>query len=253
MNVSHLAILLTGAFIHASQTCHADWVPYDDFGDGVRDKQKWHYAYWQGGKAPYESKGQLILSVGNGNGSVRLPMEVELKQAGIDFSEAENHSLIGIKDPEITGVRLDIMLSKSAPLESGVLLGIFERIGPKNISHASIELAKWDDGVRLGFEKELFANGESSGENSKSLPANLGESYRVTMLRDAGMIKVYDDTTLVDSYPSAGKQIGYLIGAFNDAGSPMSATVDNVQVYYPDSAPARVTSDCPKLFFPRVS
>ena len=251
MNVSHLAILLTGLFIHASQTCHADWVPYDDFGDGVRDKQKWHYAYWQGGKAPYESKGKLILSVGGGTGSVRLPMEVELKQAGIDLSEEKNHSLIGIKDPEITGVRLDISLSKRAPLESGILLGIFERIGSKKISHASIELGDRDDGVSLGFEKELFANGESSGEKGKSLHAKLGEPYRVTMLRDAGMIKVFNDTTLVDSYPSTGKQIGYFIAAFNDDGLPMSATADNIQVYYPDSAPARVTSDLSKVVLPK--
>lgn len=244
---SQVACLLFGAFIHASQNCHADWVPYDDFGDGVRDKQKWHYAYWKGGKAPYESKGKLVLSVGGGAGSVRLPMEGELKQAGIDLSEAENHSLIGIKDPDVTGVRLEIMLSKSAPLESGVFLGIFERTGPKKISHASIELGNWDDGVRLGFEKELFANGKSSGENSKLLPANLGEPYRVTMLRDAGVIKVFNDTTLVDSYPSAGKQIGYFIAAFNDDGLPMSATIDNVQVYYPDSAPGRITSDLSKL------
>lgn len=245
-NKSHLAILLFSAFIHASQTCHADWVPYDDFNDGIRDNQKWHYAYWEGGKAPYESNGKLALSVGGGTGSVRLPLEVELKQAGIDLSEAENHSLIGIKDPDVTGVRLEIMLSKSAPLESGVFLGIFERTEPKKISHASIELGKWDDGVRLGFEKELFVNGKPSGKNIK-LPANLGVPYRVTMLRDAGMIKVFKDTTLVDSYPSAGKQIGYFIGAFNDDGLPMSATVDNVQVYYPDSAPGRITSDLSKL------
>jgi hypothetical protein len=222
-------------------------VPYDDFNDGIRDNQKWHYAYWEGGKAPNESNGKLALSVGGGTGSVRLPLEVELKQAGIDLSEAENHSLIGIKDPDVTGVRLEIMLSKSAPLESGILLGIFERTGPKKISHASIELGDRDDGVRLGFEKELFANGESSGENGKSLPANLGVPYRVTMLRDAGVIKVFKDTTLVDSYPSAGKQIGYFIAAFNDEGLPMSATVDNVQVYYPESAPARITSDLSKL------
>jgi hypothetical protein len=71
------------------------------------------------------------------------------------------------------------------------------------------------------------------------------------MLRDAGMIKVFKDTTLVDTYPSAGKQIGYFIGAFNDVGLPMSATVDNVQVYYPDSAPARVTSNLSKVALPK--
>ena len=251
MNVSHLAILLTGAFIHASQTCHADWVPYDDFGDGVHDKQKWHYAYWQGGKAPYESNGKLILSVGGGTGSVRLPLEAELKQAGIDSSEEKNHSLIGIKDPEITGVRLDISLSKTAPLESGILLGILERVGPKKISHAGIELGNWDDGVGLDFEKELWEKGDALVQKSKFLGANLGESYRVTMLRDSGMIKVYNDTTLIDTYPSAGKQIGYFIAAFNDDGLPMSATADNVQVYYPDSAPARVTSDLSKVVLPK--
>ena len=242
-----VACLLFGALSFASQTCHADWVPYDDFGDGVRDKQKWHYAYWQGGKTPYESNGKLILSVGGGTGSVRLPLEAELEQAGIDSSEEKNHSLIGIKDPEITGVRLDIALSKSAPLESGILLGILERVGPKKISHAGIELGNWEDGVGLDFEKELWEKGDALVQKSKFLGANLGESYRVTMLRDSGMIKVYNDTTLVDSYPSAGKQIGYFIAAFNDDGLPMSATVDNVQVYYPDSAPGRITSDLSKL------
>jgi hypothetical protein len=246
-NKSHLAILLFSAFIHASQTCHADWVPYDDFNDGIRDNQKWHYAYWQGGKAPYESKGKLILSVGGGTGSVRLPLEVELKQAGIDSSEEKNHSLIGIKDPEITGVRLDIALSKSAPLESVIFLGILERAGPKKISHAGITLGNWDDGVGLDFEKELWEKGDSLVQKSKFLAAKLGEPYRVTMLRDAGMIKVFNDTTLVDTYPSAGKQIGYFIAAKNNEGLPMSATVDNVQVYYPDSAPGRITSDLSKL------
>jgi formylglycine-generating enzyme required for sulfatase activity len=230
--------MLISSFTIVSQNCHAGWVPYDDFSDGVRDEQKWHYAYWEGGKSPQENDGSLILSVGGGTSSMRLPLEVELEQAGIDFSEAVNHSLIGIKDPEITGVRLDIVLSGGAPLESGVLLGFFERTGPQEISHASIELGKWDDGVRLNFEKELFANGEPSGGESKLLPANLGETYRVTMLRDSGTIKVFKDTELIATYPSTGKQIGYFIAAFNDAGLPMSATADNVQVFYPDSAPA---------------
>ena len=212
---SQVACLLFGAFIQASQNCHADWVPYDDFGDGVRDKQKWHYAYWKGGKAPYESNGKLILSVGGGTGSVRLPLEAELEQAGIDLSKTENYSLVGIKDPEITGVRLDIALSKSAPLESGIVLGILERAGPKKISHAGITLGNWDDGVGLDFEKELWEKGDALVQKSKFLGANLGESYRVTMLRDSGMIKVYNDTTLVDSYPSAGKQIGSLVSGCN--------------------------------------
>ena len=221
-----------------SQNCYAGWVPYDDFSDGVRDEQKWHYAYWQGGESPQENDGNLILSVGGGTGSLRLPLEVELEQAGLDLSGVENHSLIGIKDPEITGVRLDIVLSDDSPPESGVLLGFFERTGPQEISHASIELGKWDDGVRLNFEKELFANGEPSGGESKLLPANLGETYRVTMLRDSGAIKVFKDTELIATYPSTGAQIGYFIAAFNDAGLPMLATADNVQVFYPDSAPA---------------
>jgi hypothetical protein len=99
----------------------------------------------------------------------------------------------------------------------------------------------------LDFEKELWEKGDSLVQKSKFLAAKLGEPYRVTMLRDAGMIKVFNDTTLVDSYPSAGKQIGYFIAAFNDVGLPMSATADNVQVYYPESAPGRITSDLSKL------
>jgi hypothetical protein len=146
---------------------------------------------------------------------------------------------------------LDIALSKSAPLESGILLGILERVGPKKISHVGITLENWDDGVGLDFEKELWEKGDSLVQKSKFLGANLGDSYRVTMLRDSGMIKVYNDTTLVDSYPSAGKQIGYFIAAFNDVGLPMSATADNVQVYYPDSAPGRITSDLSKLSLSR--
>lgn len=247
MKKIHITCILLATLSIGLQICYADWVPYDDFEDGLRDNQKWYYAYWEGGNIPFENNGRLVLSVGGGSGSVRLPLEAELKKAGIDSSEETNHSLIGIKDPEITGVRLDIALSKSAPLESGILLGILESVGPKKISHAGIELGNWDDGVGLDFEKELWEKGDSLVQKSKFLAAKLGEPYRVTMLRDAGMIKVFNDTTLVDSYPSAGKQIGYFIGAFNDDGLPMSATADNVQVYYPESAAARIISNLGKL------
>jgi hypothetical protein len=241
------ACLLFSAFIHASQTCHADWVPYDDFNDGIRDPKKWDYGFFPGGKIPFEKNGKLFFPVGGGNGYKQLPLEKELVKAGLEPG-GENHSLVTISDPTIIGMRMDMFLPLGSPIESAVGLGLFELAGDKKLKRTVALIGNWEwDGVVLEFDNVPIENGVVLDGPSDDIPGQMGKSYRFTLINKEKRIRLLIDGKEVANYPSAMKSLGFYAESFSKNGKPSAAHIDNVEVYYSDNAAGRITSDLSKI------
>ena len=240
------ACLLFSAFIHASQTCHADWVPYDDFNDGIRDPKKWDYGFNPGGKMPVERNGKLFFPVGGGVGYKPLPIEKELAKAGLEPG-GKNHSLVTISDPTIIGMRMDMFLPLGSPIESAVLMGLFELAGDKKLKRTVALIGNWEwGGVVLEFDNVPIDNGEEPDWPSDNIPGQMGKSYRFTLINKEKRIRLLIDGKEVANYPSAMKSLGLFAGSFSKNGKPSAVHIDNVEVYYSDNAAGRITSDLSK-------
>lgn len=239
--------LLFSALGLASQTCHADWVPYDDFNDGIRDPKKWDYGFFPGGKMPFEKNGMLFFPVGGGKGSKQLPLEKELAKAGLEPG-GENHSLVTISDPTIIGMRMDMFLPLGSPIESAVLMGLWELAGEKKLKRTVALIGNWEwNGVDLEFDNVSVDDGNVLDGPSGETPGKLGVSYRFTLINKEKRIRLLIDGKEVANYPSAKKSLGLFAGSFSKNGKPAAAHIDNVEVYYSDSAPGRIISDLSKI------
>jgi hypothetical protein len=241
-----VACLLFSALSFGSQTCRADWVPYDDFNDGIRDHKKWDYGFNPGGKMPVERNGKLFFPVGGGVGYKPLPIEKELAKAGLD-SRGKNHSLVTISDPTIIGMRMDMFLPLGSPIKSAVLMGLFELAGDKKLKRTVALIGNWEwDGVVLEFDNVPIENGKEPDWPSDDIPGQMGKYYRFTLINKEKRIRLLIDGKEVANYPSAMKSLGLFAGSFSKNGNPSAAHIDNVEVYYSDNAAGRITSDLSK-------
>jgi hypothetical protein len=245
--------LLFSALGLASQTCHADWVPYDDFNDGIRDPKRWDYGFFPGGKMPFERDGKLYFPVGGGKGYKQLPLEKELVKAGLEPG-GENHSLVAISDPTIIGMRMDMFLPLGSPIESAVLMGLWELAGEKKLKRTVALIGNWErkwGGVVLEFDNVLIESGVVTDSLSEDIPGQLGKSYRFTLINKEKRLSLLIDGKEVANYPSSTKALGFFTGSFSQNGKPAAAHIDNVEVYYSDSAPSRIISDLSKISLAR--
>jgi hypothetical protein len=207
------------------------WEPYDNFSGNTIDTQKWETWYWPGGQAPFISNGQLRL--GNGGGSVRKDAEFmsKLQSAGIDVSSKTNHSGVAFTDPSIIGIEADLSLPAGVASDSGVIMELFEQVSPQEIRAAGVDLGFWGGSqADLEFNKRAYSSGSKTSEVYLEEYATLGQSYRIRILRQDGSIKLYRDDVLVQTHAAEGELLAFFIGAFNDEGRSMYATVDNVRV-----------------------
>ena len=230
-----MASLVVSVLGVLSSTAFGAWHSYDNFDDDVPDFRKWDYAWTFGGKVPAEFGGKMVLATDPSQFSYKpLPFEDQLALGEIP----PYHSFVSFTDPRIRGVRLDLTLPAGSPAESGIVLGMFEKLGEFEITGSSIEIAHWpdDEGTVLDFEQELINNGDVFEINAYSEPATLGNTYSVAIQRDANSIRVFRGGNQIMEVPSEGELLGFYIAGFNDFGDSMTAFVDHVEVFY-DGAP----------------
>jgi hypothetical protein len=247
MKKLHIVFIRLVALCMGLEICRADWVPYDDFNDGIRDHKKWDYGFNPGGKMPVERNGKLFFPVGGGVGYKPLPIEKELAKAGLEPG-GKNRSLVSISDPTIIGMRMDMFLPLGSPIKSAVLMGLFELAGDKKLKRTVALIGNWEwDGVVLEFDNVPIENGVVLDGPSDDIPGQMGKSYRFTLINKEKRIRLFIDGKEVANYPSAMKSLGFYAESFSKNGNPSAAHIDNVEVYYSDNAAGRIISDLSQL------
>jgi hypothetical protein len=207
------------------------WELYDDFSGSTLDTQKWETSYWPGGLAPVIDGGQLRLENGGGVGRKDAAFMSTLQSAGFDFSSGTYHSNVVLTDPSTIGIEVELFLPAGVAADSGVFIDLFEQVGPQEIRAAGIELGYWGETqAELWFNKSAYSSGTKISEVDVTEFVSLGQSYRVRILRQNGVIKLYWDDVLIQTHAAEGELLAVFIAAFNDAGQAMYATVDNVRV-----------------------
>ena len=124
--------------------------------------------------------------MGGGKGSKQLPLEKELAKAGLEPG-GKNHSLVTISDPTIIGMRMDMFLPLGSPIESAVLMGLWELAGEKKLKRTVALIGNWEwDGVVLEFDNFPIENGKEPDWDSDDIPGLMGKSYRFTAVPQSG-------------------------------------------------------------------
>jgi hypothetical protein len=204
---------------------------YDDFSGSALDTQKWETWYWPGGQAPVVTNGQLKLENGGGRGRKEAAFMSTLQSAGFDFSSGTYHSGVAFTDPSIIGVEADLYLPAGVAAESGVTIDLFEQVSSQEIRNAGVELGYWGGNqAELWFAKSAYTSGTQTSVVEVTEFVSLGQSYRVRILRQNGVIELYWDDVLIQTHAAEGELLALFIATFNDAGQAMYATVDNVRV-----------------------
>ena len=215
------------------------WELYDDFSGSVLDTEKWETSYWPGGLAPVIDGGQLRLENGGGVGRKDAAFMSTLQSAGIDFSSETYHSSVVLTDPSIIGIEVELFLPVGVAADSGVFIDLLEQVGPQEIRVAGVELGYWGGNqAELGFAKSAYSSGTKTSVVEVTEFVSLGQSYRVRILRQNGVIELYWDDVLIQTHAAEGELLALFIAAFNDAGQAMYATVDNVRVLRDTSGPS---------------
>jgi hypothetical protein len=217
--------------VELTHTSAPTWELYDNFSGSTIDTQKWETTYWPGGLSPLISNGQLKLENGGGSGRKDAAFMSTLQSAGFDLLSATDHSGVAFTDPSIIGIEADLFLPAGVASDSGVFIELFEQVSPQEIRAAGVELGYWGGNqAELWFHKSAYSNGIETSEVDQTELVTLGQSYRVRMLRQDGLIKLYRDDVLVQTHAAEGELLAMIIHAFNDLGQSMYATVDNVRV-----------------------
>ena len=194
------------------------WELYDDFSGSALDAEKWETWYMPGGLEPTVNTGELSLGIAPGNLGAKDIAIVELQAA---FNDGTDNNGVTFTDPSIIGVEAELRLPADVAMESGVYIGSVSFSVPEVI-FAGIELANRPTGPKLDIEIDEIDKG--------SQPAILGQTYRLRMTHIDGQIQIFIDGSLVLDDSAPGEFLGFIIGAFNDAGQAMTAYVDNVRV-----------------------
>ena len=201
------------------------WELYDNFSGATMDTQKWETWYMLGGLEPTVTAGELKLEIVPGNIGVKDVGIVELQAS---FNQGTDNSGVTFTDPSIIGVEVDLRLPVDVAMESGVFIGSVSS-SLSNVKFAGIELANRSTGPEFDID---------IGEiNKGSQPASLDQSYRLRLSHINGKVQIFIDGSLVLDESVPGEFLGMIIGAFNDAGQSMYATVDNVSVLRSSAPP----------------
>ncbi len=213
------------------------WEPYDDFSGGALDAQKWETWYLPGGTEPSVVDGQLFIENGSG-GAVRKPVAFEstLAAAGIGFERGDSFNTgyatgITFTDSSIIGVEADLSLPADSADGSGVTIELFEQVSATEIRMAAVSFEVYASQPFLYFYQQPIVNGAHGQYNGiEESNVNLGNFYRLRLVRQGGAIQMYRGDTLMATYVAQGELIGFSILASNYEASSMSARIDNVRV-----------------------
>jgi hypothetical protein len=213
------------------------WELYDDFSGGALDAQKWETWYLPGGTEPSVVDGQLFIENGSG-GTVRKPVAFEstLAAAGIGFEPDDAFNTgyatgITFTDSSIIGVEADLSLPVNSVDWSNVMIELFEQVSATEIRMAAVSLEVYASQPSLFFYQQPIVNGAHGQYNGiEESHVNLGDFYRLRLVRQGGAIQMYRGDTLMATYVAQGELIGFSILAGNYGASSMYATVDNVRV-----------------------
>ena len=208
------------------------WELYDDFSGSALDADKWETWYWPGGQVPTVTNGQLRFENGEDIGRKDPAFVSTLESAGFaDSFPFTDHSGVVFTDTTIIGVEADLFLPAGVAVDSGITIDLFEQVSPQEIRNAGVELGYWDGNqAELWFAKSAYTSGTKTSVVEVTEFVSLGQSYRVRILRQNGVIELYWDDVLIQTHAAEGELLALFIATFNDAGQAMYATVDNVRV-----------------------
>ena len=215
--------LLCSWFVHADTKV---WEDYDDFSGSSLDISKWEIGYWDGAQAPNIENGKAHLyGTGVGVGSIVPPLFDEL--VGMP-QNGTNQSFLVLKDDLIRGVEAEISLDSTF---SGIYLGIMEAV-EGGFAYAGTELNSWkQSGPSLEFSNTIYENGTETLELTLGdKPANLGQSYKVSVVKDESAYQLFLDSELIGEYPVRGEFLFFNFGGYHDEDLPWDGYIDNVRV-----------------------
>ena len=226
MKKSTLLFIFSSFISHAGFSDTYVWQDYDDFSGSNLDTRKWEIGYWDGAQAPNIENGKAHLyGTGVGVGSIVPPSFDELvgmPQNGI------NQSFLFLKDDLIRGVEAEISLDSTF---SGIYLGIMEAV-VGGFAYAGIELNSWkQSGPSLEFSNTIYENGTETLELTLGdKPANLGQSYKVSVVKGESAYQLFLDSELIGEYPVRGELLFFSFGGYHDEDLPWDGYIDNVRV-----------------------
>ena len=202
------------------------WQDYDDFSGSSLDTRKWEIGYWDGAQAPNIENGKAHLyGTGIGVGSIVPPSFDEL--VGMP-QNGTNQSFLFLKDDLISGVEAEISLDSTY---SGIYLGIMEAVEGGS-AYAGIELNSWkQSGPSLEFSNTVYENGTETLESTLGdKPANLRQSYKVSVVKGESAYQLFLDSELIGEYPVRGELLFFVFGGYHDEDLPWDGYIDNVRV-----------------------
>ena len=202
------------------------WQDYDDFSGSSLDTSKWEIGYWDGAQAPNIENGKAHLyGTGVGVGSIVPPSFDEL--VGMP-QNGTNQSFLFLKDDLISGVEAEISLDSTF---SGIYLGIMEAVEGGS-AYAGIELNSWkQSGPSLEFSNTVYENGTETLESTLGdKSANLGQSYRVSVVKGESAYQLFLNSELIGEYPVRGELLYFVFGGYHDEDLPWDGYIDNVRV-----------------------
>jgi hypothetical protein len=226
MKKSTILFIISYFFSHAGFSYNYVWQDYDDFSSSSLDTIKWEIGYWDGAQAPNIENGKAHLyGTGVGVGSIVPPSSDEL--VGMP-QNGTNQSFLILKDDLIRGVEAEISLDSTF---SGIYLGIMEAV-EGGYAYAGIELNSWkQSGPSLEFSNTIYENGTETLESTLGdKPANLGQSYKVSVVRGESAYQLFLDSELIGEYPVRGELLFFSFGGYHDEDLPWDGYIDNVRV-----------------------
>ena len=235
--------MTTGPFVirNLSATSLYAWEDYDDFESGIIDTEKWETAYFSGGREAqvltnwYSSNVvKLWGETFTGSDPAKLPESATSPewQNVLTDSTGEGNSGILIFDDSIIGVQAKLLLDYSNVEQAGVFISAM-------FSGGGIELVKrgewfyedeWDSYITDSPYFSYDIQDETGAIVGKKLRANTGSWYEVAVIRKNNKDIVFVDGEKLSEIDSPIEPEAWIIGAFNDAGQPFSAHVDDVRV-----------------------
>jgi hypothetical protein len=226
MKKSTLLFIISSFISHAGFSDTYVWQDYDDFSGSNLDTRKWEIGYWDGAQAPNIENGKAHLyGTGVGVGSIVPPSFDEL--VGMP-QNGTNQSFLFLKDDLISGVEAEISLDSTY---SGIYLGIMEAVEGGS-AYAGIELNSWkQSGPSLEFSNTVYENGTETLESTLGdKPANLGQSYKVSVVKGESAYLLFLDSELIGEYPVRGELLFFVFGGYHDEDLPWDGYIDNVRV-----------------------
>ena len=99
-------------------------------------------------------------------------------------------------------------------------------------AYAGIELNSWkQSGPSLEFSNTVYENGTETLESTLGdKPANLGQSYKVSVVKGESAYLLFLDSELIGEYPVRGELLFFVFGGYHDEDLPWDGYIDNVRV-----------------------